>query len=218
MIAVRTARLDADTTRIASWHALLDEDERARAARLRRAIDRDRFIARRALLRILLARELGRRPEEITYAIGNHGKPMVATTTDLRFSTSHSHGLWLCAVARGIEVGCDVERIDPALADPAVAERLFAPGERLRLSALAPADHAQGFFACWTRKEAFVKALGLGLSYPLDAFEVTCGPDVPARLVSGGDGWALHAFAPEPGYCAAVAAPATALIADPIVL
>ena len=76
---------------------------------------------------------------------------------------------------------------------------------------LAPDDYVQGFFECWTRKEAFVKAIALGLSHPLDAFEVTCGPGVAARLVSGADGWGLHAFIPEPGYCAALAAPADAI-------
>ncbi len=211
MIAIWMARLDTAPTRIAAWHDLLEESERARAARFHRAIDRDRFVARRGRLRVLLGRELGRPPAEIAYALGSHGKPIVAGGTDLRFSSAHSHGLWVCALARGIEIGCDVERIDPALADADVAERLFAPGERRRLAALAPAGFAQGFFECWTRKEAFVKAIALGLSYPLDAFEVTCGPGAEPRLVSGGDGWGLHAFTPEPGYCGAMVAPIAAI-------
>lgn len=211
MIALWTAWLDTGPART----DLLDDDERARAARFRHAIDRNRFVARRTLLRSLLGRELGRAPQDIAYELGNHGKPIVAGGGDLRFSSSHSHGLWLCALARGAEVGCDVERIDPALADRQVADRLFAPGETRRLAALPPEHYAAGFFACWTRKEAFVKAIALGLSYPLAAFEVTCGPGVPARLVSGGDGWGLHAVVPAAGWCAAVAGPAGTAIGEP---
>ena len=110
MIAVWTARLEADGARIAAWHELLDAAERTRAARFHRAIDRDRFVARRALLRTLLARELGRMPRDVAYDIGSHGKPVVAGGTDLRFSSAHAHGLWVCALGRGIEIGCDVER------------------------------------------------------------------------------------------------------------
>src|SRR5262249_56606268 len=83
------------------------------------------------------------------------------------------------------------------------AERLFSPEERRRLSALPPEQWRDGFYNCWTRKEAFVKALGLGLSHPLDSFDVAVEPGEPATLLSPVGGWSMQGFAPRPGYLAA---------------
>ena len=106
---------------------------------------------------------------------GSFGKPCVAEG-DLRFSLSHSRGLALYAVARGLEVGCDLEFRDPRLACGRVAERFFSPPELHALRSLPAERWAEGFFNGWTRKEAYVKARGLGLSLPLDSFAVTLAP------------------------------------------
>lgn len=205
-IALWLLRLDLPSGQLASLADLLDPIERDRAARFRFARDRERFIARRGQLRLLLGAAGGGDAATIRYTMNPYGKPMLANRPDLHFNLSHSGAVALCAVADGIAIGCDIERRDPALADPAVAERLFAPGERHTFAALPADRRVEGFFNCWTRKEAFIKAIGLGVSHPLDGFEVTLAPGEPARIVSGGDGWGLASFAPLPGYQAALVA------------
>jgi 4'-phosphopantetheinyl transferase len=185
----------------APFAALLSPAERDQAARFRFARDRDRFIARRGQLRSLLAEYLDCPAAAIEWHHGPHGKPSVR---GLHFSVSHSAGLGLCAISRAIEIGCDLEHHDPALADRAVAERLFSPAEWHSLQALPPEQWAEGFFQVWTRKEAFVKAIGLGLSYPLDAFDVSVAQD--ARLLRGGEDWSIKAITTIPGYHAALVA------------
>jgi 4'-phosphopantetheinyl transferase len=196
--------LDGPPGAIPSLVATLDAVERARAAAFRHPRDRHRFIARRAWLRGLLAEALACAPGEIEFGQNAFGKPIVQGGGDLRFSVSHSDGLGLCAIAHGVEIGCDVERRNPALADPAVARSLFARAEVRALEALPPEDWVEGFFNCWTRKEAFVKAIGQGLSYPLSIFEVSVRPGEPPALLCGGAGWSVQSFQPAPGYQAAV--------------
>lgn len=188
---------------------LLDAEERERAGRFRLERDRRRFVARRGQLRALLGEQLGRSPAGIAFDHNACGKPAVRGGGDLRFSVASSGPLGLCVIAHGIDVGCDVERREPALADRATAERLFAPGERSALAAMPPEQWLEGFFNCWTRKEAFVKALGLGMSHPLDSFEVSL--DAEAALLAPRRDCAMYAFEPAPGYHAAV----VALIGEP---
>jgi 4'-phosphopantetheinyl transferase len=151
-------------------------------------------------LREVLAAACGRRPDEIGFTAGPFGKPRL-TGGSLCFSASHSGDFWAVALA-GRELGLDIELIDPAF-DRAGTIELFAPGERKALAALSGQAALEAFFACWTRKEAFVKAIGLGLSHPLEAFEVSVGPE-PA-LLSGGEGWRLLAPRLAPGLLAAIA-------------
>jgi 4'-phosphopantetheinyl transferase len=207
VIGLSLMNLDLPADHIAALASLLDDAERTRAARFRFARDRDRFIARRGQLRLLLAEHGAGDPAAIRYTENAYGKPALADRPDLRFNLSHSAGLALCAVATGGEVGCDIEWRDPELADAQVAKRLFGPGEWSAFEALPAAQRTAGFFNCWTRKEAFIKAIGLGVSHPLDSFEVTLVPGDPARIVSGGDGWGLASFEPAPGYQAALVAP-----------
>ncbi len=181
---------------------LLDPAERERAARFRSERDRQRFVARRGQLRVLIGAELDRAPEEIAFDYNAFGKPAVRGGGGLCFSVSSSGSLGLCVIAHGVEVGCDIERRDPALADRATAERLFAPGERRALDRLSPEQWLEGFFNCWTRKEAFVKALGRGMSHPLDSFVVSL--DADAALLSPRRDCVMRAFEPVPGYQAAV--------------
>ena len=133
-----------------------------------------------------------------------YGKLVLLDDPDLTFNLSHSNGLALVATSRGGAVGCDVERRNPELACARAAERLFARAEYDALIALPSGQWVAGFFNCWTRKEAYVKALGLGLSYPLDAFTVSVAPGEPARFISNEGGWTLRSFEPAPGYQAAL--------------
>ena len=189
---------------IAALHAVISRGERIRAGQFRFARDRNRFIARRGRLRLLLASYLGVRAEDVVYTQNAFGKPGVAGDDGLHFSLSHSHGVALCALAWERDVGCDLEWCDSELAEHETAERLFSTEEQRRLRALPPEQWVEGFYNCWTRKEAFVKALGLGLSHPLDSFDVSVAPDEAATLLSPATGWSMHGFAPRPGYLAAV--------------
>ena len=204
-VDVYWAALDEDGADLARLAGTLADDERCRARRFRLERDRRRYIVRRAILRELLSRYLGIAPARVRLRTGPFGKPCVAEG-DLRFSLSHSRGLALYAVARGLEVGCDLEFRDPRLACGRVAERFFSPPELHVLRSLPAERWAEGFFNGWTRKEAYVKARGLGLSLPLDSFAVTLAPGEPAALLHGCDGWSVRALEPAPLYHAAVVA------------
>ena len=167
--------------------ALLSADETARAARFRFDRDRQHFIAGRAALRRILARYLDRDPAALRFAYGPAGKPALGGAPqgeDIRFNLSHSAGQALLAVARGRALGVDLEALRMSDDLPAVAKRFFARGELSALASIPQALYAQAFFACWTRKEALLKAYGGGLSLPLDGFCVSVDPRAPARLIS----------------------------------
>jgi 4'-phosphopantetheinyl transferase len=205
VIDIRLFQTDLDRETIGSLHALLDGDERSRAARLRFERDRSRFIARRGQLRLLLAEHLSCTLSEIVYSHGRFGKPRVECAGDLDFNLSHSDGLALCVIAKGIEVGCDIERRRSDLASSETAERFFAAEERRTLRSLRGEQWMRGFFNCWTRKEAYVKALGAGLSCPLDSFQVSLEAQEDSWLRSADRTWFIAGFEPAHLYHAAVA-------------
>lgn len=208
-VTLHVETLDVDEAAIGRAIQLLDEQERSRAAAFRFTRDRSRFVARRARLREILSGRTGEAPERLAFAHGAHGKPILRDHA-LHFSASHSHGLMMLAIAT-VEVGCDLEWIDPELDWPPIADRLFAPTERDALARLPEGEGRRGFFDCWARKEAYVKALGQGLSYPLDAFEVSVDRDARMRAEAG---WAIADVVPESGYAGAVVARADVVIAD----
>lgn len=192
---------------------LLQTDERERADRFRKRADRDRFVLGRGGLRAILGRYTGVEPRTLEFATGPHGKPELAgagSGSRVAFNLSHSDGWVLLAFARDRWIGIDVERIR-AISDGQIARRFFAPGETVALEASPPEERPSAFFACWTRKEAVAKALGRGLSLPLDDFEVSVRPDEPARLIGCGtemgdpSDWFLRSFDVGAGYEAAVA-------------
>lgn len=196
-VEVCWADLDAFAGPVEVVLGLLDAPERARADRFRFERDRRRFVLRRGLLRVLLARRSGAAAAGLRFTRGDRGKPALHGT-DLRFSASHSHGVALYAFAWGAELGCDIERQDERIDAVATARALFAPGEIAAVERLPPGLRQIGFFRCWTRKEAYVKALGLGLSHGLDGFDTaSCGGEMA--------GWAIESFEPCPLYQAAVA-------------
>jgi 4'-phosphopantetheinyl transferase len=196
--------LDLPPVELDEYCCWLDADECRRASAFRRPIDRDRFVARRGQMRAHLGHELGIAPQMVRVGMDEHGKPFLLDDPDLAFNLSHSNGLALLATMRGGMIGCDIEWRNPELACPRVAKRLFAPEEYEALTALSPEQWIAGFYNCWTRKEAYVKALGLGLSHPLDAFTVAVTPDEPACFTSDEPGWTLASFEPAPGYQAAL--------------
>jgi len=189
-VAVHHGRLDLPAGEVERLAALIAPEEREKAARFRFARDRRRFVVRRARLRQCLAAGMGVAPEALVFVERAFGKPTLAGGPE--FSLSHSGEHWALAIA-GVPVGVDIEQLNRAIDCADIAKGLFGPRECTALAAL-PEDRAtRAFFDCWARKEAFVKAIGQGLSYSLDAFEVSV--DGPARLCAGGEGWAIQDFA-----------------------
>ena len=204
---------DLDALWAAQGEALrgtLSDDELERAAGFRFERDRQRFVSRRALLRALLAGSCGTEAADLRFDYGSWGKPRLQQDPQLGFSTSHARGLAAVAIARGADIGIDVERIRDDVDVDGLARRYFAPAEVDALAAVPDAARTRAFFACWTRKEAFVKAIGRGLSYPLDSFAVSfANGDEPRITVDDppdeSERWALHALDPGPGYVGALA-------------
>ncbi len=157
---------------------LLSEDEVSRADRFRFARDRDRYVAGRGVLRTVLGGYLRRDPASLEFQYGRFGRPELP---ELSFNVSHSGDSALVAVASGGDIGVDIERLRPEPAREEVAERFFSPSEVASLRSLRAEEQPGAFLACWTRKEAFIKALGHGLSLALDSFDMTLRPgDAPA--------------------------------------
>lgn len=186
---------------------LLSADEAERAARFRFERDRQRFVAGRAALRRILGRYLDSDPADLQFTYGPAGKPALAEQPDgiaLSFNLSHSAERALLAVAAGRALGIDIERIRRSSDLPAVAERFFARGEIAALGRIDPSLYIEGFFVCWTRKEALLKAFGAGLSLPLDGFCVAVDPGAPAALLSTAfrpdeaERWSLLDVSPTP--------------------
>jgi 4'-phosphopantetheinyl transferase len=208
------ARLDAPASRIRQLADMLAPDELERASRFHSERDRGRWIVGRGILRERLADYVGCVPCEVQLVYGPHGKPALAPDSgypSLRFSVSHSGGLVVYAISRDCRLGVDVEVVRPIADLEGIAEYFFSPRERASLRALAPHQRTAGFFNCWTRKEAYVKAIGSGLAQPLDAFDVELRPGVPARLLAiDGDPhlaahWSLHHLNAPRGTTAALA-------------
>jgi 4'-phosphopantetheinyl transferase len=204
-IDVYTFRMDEHIDDVPRFLPSLSRDERDRAQRFRTERDRRRYIVRRGLLRELLSPYLDRPPERIRFASSPEGKPSLKGD-DLRFNLAHSHGLVVYAIARGREVGCDIEWRDCRFVAGLVPEKFFSPLEMGMLYALDADKRTEGFFNCWTRKEAYVKARGVGASFPLRSFDVSLAPDEPAALLNGCDGWSVQSFEPAPRYQAAIVA------------
>lgn len=190
----------------------LSEEEHKRAERFHFRKDRDHFIVARAVLRDILSHYLQREPEDILFHYNAYGKPELGQNfTGMNFNVSHSGNVALYAFTYGREVGIDVEQIRPDFAEEPIAKRFFSPAEAAVFSDLAVDEKKEAFFSCWTRKEAFIKATGKGVSFGLDNFEVSLVPDKPAALLSvKGDKkearrWSLKSLEIQPGYKAALA-------------
>jgi len=213
-VHVWRAALDQTSSQIQSFLHTLAADEQARAGRFYFETDRERFIVARGLLRAILGGYLNRAPEGLSFCYSSHGKPALTGESGgdaIRFNVAHSHEVALYAVTRGRQLGIDVERIRFDLSVAEIAERFFSPREVATLRALPAELQRQAFFHCWTRKEAYIKARGQGLSLPLDQFDVSLAPGEPVAVLgtqqdpSEASHWSLQELTPAAGYVAALA-------------
>lgn len=213
-VHVWRACLDISSGLFRQLWATLSPDERLRAERFHFQRDREHFVAARGGLRDIVGRYTGSAPESLRFAYDEFGKPRLsgeAGLESLRFNVSHSHGVALYAVASGREVGVDLEYVREEFACQEIAERFFSRREVAALNALPVEERAAAFFDCWTRKEAYIKALGEGLSHPLHLFTVSLNPDQPAALLYTDDDpkeaarWSLSELFPGQGFRAALA-------------
>ncbi|MCJ2070374.1 4'-phosphopantetheinyl transferase superfamily protein [Methylobacterium sp. J-030] len=185
---------------------VLDRSERERGDRFLRPVDRARYIASHAALRLVLAEACACAPSEIRLTANATGKPELARAfgSPAAFNLSHSGARALIGLAGPTAIGVDIELIRPIPDAVRIARTHFAPDEAAALASLPPDAIEAAFFGLWTRKEAVVKAQGTGLSLPLDRFSVTVPPAAP-RLLRDSAGWTLAAVEAGAGYAATVA-------------
>lgn len=213
-IQVWSIRLDPPAERVEQLGQSLAADEWQRANRFRFEKHRRQYVVGRGALRALLAAYLGIRPQDVQFTYGPRGKPFLAPPLNaggLQFNLSNSDELALVGFVLGAEIGVDVEYRRPMPDCEQIAERFFSQSEREALRAIAAPRKEEAFFNCWTRKEAYLKAVGEGLAAPLDSFDVTLAPGDPPRMLAlEGDAeraarWWLHHLLPADDYIGAVA-------------
>ena len=205
-------RLQASEETISRRFSTLSTDEQARAERFKVVSKRAEFVTVRSALRRVLAAHLSHEPDTLVFDTAPHGKPYLREPhAQLKFNVSHSHGLALLAVALELELGIDVEQHRAKVDHIRVARRFFSCPERTALQNLPSHDQSAGFFRCWARKEAVIKANGRGIALGLEKFDVSLHPTEPARLLATrwdppeAQRWSLHGLDPGPGYSGAVA-------------
>lgn len=202
------AFLDLDSTVRERLSAVLSSAEQERAAGFAFAKDRNRFTVARAILRQLIGGYLRESPQDVVLDSLPHGKPILTATAripSLRFNLSHSHQFALFAFCLEHEVGIDIEKVKPEVAFEGIENHYFSPKERAELQTLPRDLRPEGFFLCWTRKEAYVKARGDGLKIPLESFSVSLTPGKPAVLQSSDeDRWSLYSLDPTAGFVGAL--------------
>jgi 4'-phosphopantetheinyl transferase len=185
--------------------ATFSDHERARADRFVFDRDRRRFTVAHARMRQLLGAYAGD-AQRLRFRAGPHGKPELVDTPHLRFSLTHSHELALLAVARNVDLGVDVEALRPIGAE--AIEHFFSEPERDALRSVLPEQRLVASYSCWTRKEAFLKGIGVGLMRDLDSFAVSLAPhDSTITCLRGDDtdGWTMQHLQPADGYVGALA-------------
>lgn len=203
--------LDLPVDSVKSALASLSADETQRVARFHFPADRDRFIIAHACLRRVLAHYLHCEPDQLSFSTGEYGKPILLSDKYIDFNLSHSGDYALIAVTRGRKVGVDVERFRQSVSHEGIARRYFSQREISELMALPPEERRVAFFNGWARKEAYIKAHGLGLSLPLDSFDVSLSPNEAAILRATRPDqeesarWTLMSLAVDPDYAGALA-------------
>ena len=205
--------LDLPDAAVQTFRQLLSSDETVRADRYHFERDRRHFTVARGVLRSLLGRYLSLAPAELSFQYSNYGKPDVVlkSPSELKFNLAHSGGIALYAFTKVADVGVDVEFIRPEFTGDEIARRYFSECEVSALQTLGDVQRHQAFFDCWTRKEAFIKAKGMGLSLGLDQFDVTLTPhEEPALLCTRWDEaeasrWSIRAIEVGENYKGAIA-------------
>jgi len=175
--------LNATESALGYYRATLSPEERNRAEQFRFERLRHSYIVCRGALRVLLAHYLRCSPKEVEFIFGQKGKPALRGMSPVRFNVSHSADMAVYAFTLGCELGVDVERLRELAELESIASRFFCAAETSELLSLSPELRGVAFFRCWTRKEAYIKAVGDGLSIPLDRFQVTLLPGDRSRLV-----------------------------------
>lgn len=214
-VHVWRASLEAPPQAQEQLYRILDSEEQNRANRFRFPKDRRHYTVARGVLRLLLAHYLQKEPEELDFNYNQYGKPALVpelNPRNLQFNLSHSGERVLYAFALQRELGIDIEWMDRHIGEmEQIAKRYFSPSENQELFALPETQRVQGFFNCWTRKEAYIKARGRGLSLPLHEFDVTLTPGEPAKLLATRNDpihasrWIMQALTPDKDYVAALA-------------
>ena len=211
--AVDVWAVDLDTKELAHYEAFLSVDEQERASRFRFERDRHRYIVGRGCLRYLVGQYLAISPAKIVFAYNDYGKPYLRAQPeqpDLRFNVTHSQQFALLGLTWGRRLGVDIEVIRPFADLADLVSRFFAPEEVSVWKTVQPAQQIEAFLYGWTRKEAFIKAIGDGLSYPLDQFVVSLHPSEQARLIAIGNSlsaaqnWKVISLRPFPQTIAAI--------------
>ena len=204
-------RLDASLAEVNSCHELLSGEEKERAQRFRIERPRTAFVLTRGTLRLMLAHYLGGEPQAVRFRYQSQGKPSLVGDDQLYFNVSHTDGLALLAFSRSRRLGVDVEKVKPDTEVEKLAERFFSERECRDLRQLTGDELQAAFFRVWTRKEAYIKATGEGLSLPLDQFDVSIAAGDRDALratrpnAREAELWTVSDVAVESGYAAAVA-------------
>lgn len=201
--------LNQDDEKLERFRKTLEPDEIYRAGRFHFERDRRHFIVARGFLRSVVARYLDAQPEALRFSYGAYGKPALASEHVLHFNLSHSHEVALLAVALDAELGVDVEHVRADFASEDIARRFFSHAEVEAFNSLPKEEQVAAFFRCWTRKEAYIKAIGKGMSQALDEFDVTLTPGLGAALLRAKDDdasrWLLRDIDAGEGYAGALA-------------
>ncbi len=213
-VHVWRASLEQPGPNIQALEQILASDEQARAERFRFQKDRLHYTIARGTLRSLLGRYLDKDPRTLRFSYGEFGKPALVQnpgSNTLFFNVTHSRGLALYGITRGYTLGIDVEYLDTSVSCEQIAERFFSPLEVNMLREVPKELQHAAFFACWTRKEAYIKARGAGLSLDLKEFDVSLLPGEPAAILRSSEealdisNWSLYDISPGSGYIGALA-------------
>lgn len=217
-VHVWRAGLELPSFQLQQLSGILTDDELDRANRFSFEIDRERFIAARGTLRSILSRYLTIDPSHLRFSYNEYGKPFLAPEFRsylLNFNLSHSGNVAMYAMTRNREIGIDVERVRSDVEYEEIAKRFFSVDEVAILGTIPTEKKLEAFFTCWTRKEAYIKAHGQGLSLPLDSFEVSLAPGEPPMLLMTRDEpeehslWTFLDLRPGPVYVGALAVKGT---------
>lgn len=204
------AFLTAEPSQVASFSETLSEDELQRADRFRLKKHRDRFVIARAILRNILGRYLNKDPHELRFQYGPQGKPALDLTTakasNICFNLSHSADCLVVALSDGMELGIDVEKIQHSFVNERIVREVFSAREQVNYYSSDKASQTKIFFDGWTRKEAYLKARGIGLTIPLSRVEILECAEGAAQVFEGNDQskWAVYTIGILAGYVASL--------------